>query len=72
MRHLVHGFFILGLLSLPCAARAQTLAAVRVSQDLDCGTVEGVEDWNGEDIHGNLSHLGPAITKIAEEPPSFG
>ena len=63
MRHLVHGLFILGLLSLPCAARAQTLAAVRASQDLDCGTVEGVEDWTGEDIHGNLSHLGGEICR---------
>ena len=63
MRHLVHGLFILGLLSLPCAARAQTLAAVRASQHLDCGTVEGVEDWNGEDIHGNLSDLGGEICR---------
>src|SRR5271169_5243749 len=63
MRHLVHGLFILGLLSLPCAGHAQTLVAVRASQHLDRGTVEGVEDWNGEDIHGNLSDLGGEICR---------
>ena len=51
------------LLSLPCAARAQTLAAVRASHHLDCGTVEGADDWNGEDIHGDLSDLGGEICR---------
>src|SRR5271170_7876852 len=72
MRHLGHGLFILGLLSLPCAARAQTLAAVRAAQHLDCGTVEGVEDWNGEDIHGNLSDLGGEICRTVAVATQFG
>ena len=24
---------------------------------MECGTVQGVDDWNGEDVHGNLSAL---------------
>jgi general L-amino acid transport system substrate-binding protein len=63
MPRLLHGFFVLGLLSLPCAAHAQTLAAVRASHHLDCGTVQGIDDWNDQDIHGDLSALGGEICR---------
>jgi general L-amino acid transport system substrate-binding protein len=57
--------FALGLLSLTCPAQAQaqTLAAVQASHHFDCGTVQSVDDWNGEDIHGDLSALGGEICR---------
>ena len=63
MSRLVHGLFALGLLSLTCTAQAQTLAAIRASHHFSCGTVQSVDDWNGEDIHGNLSVLGGEICR---------
>jgi general L-amino acid transport system substrate-binding protein len=36
-------------------SQAQTLAAIRAAHHLNCGTVQGADDWNGADIHGNLS-----------------
>jgi general L-amino acid transport system substrate-binding protein len=63
MPRLLHGLFVLGLLSLPCAAHAQALAAVRASHHLDCGTVQGIDDWNDQDIHGDLSALGGEICR---------
>ncbi len=53
----------LGLLALVAPAHAQTLAAIRASHHLDCGVVQGVDDWNGEDVHGNLSGLGGEICR---------
>ena len=44
-------------------AQAQTLAAVRAAHHLSCGTVQGADDWNGEDIHGDLSALGAEICR---------
>ncbi len=44
-------------------ANTQTLAAVRASHRLACGTVQGFDDWNGQDIHGNLSALGAEICR---------
>lgn len=41
----------------PLAARAQTLTAVRAAGHLECGVVQGVDDWDGQDLHGNLSGL---------------
>jgi len=38
-------------------AQAQTLDAIRAAKRLECGAVSGVDDWNGEDLHGNLSAL---------------
>jgi general L-amino acid transport system substrate-binding protein len=38
-------------------APAQTLESIRAAHHLECGTVLGADDWNGEDIHGNLSAL---------------
>ena len=63
MPRLVYSLFALGLVSLASAAQAQTLAAIRASHHFDCGTVESVDDWNGEDIHGNLSALGGEICR---------
>ncbi len=63
MFRFAHGLFVLGLLSLTCAAHAQTLAAIRASHHLDCGTVQGADDWNGEDVHGDLSGLGGEICR---------
>jgi len=42
---------------LSCAAQAQTLDSIRAAQHMECGTVLGADDWNGEDVHGNLSAL---------------
>jgi len=36
---------------------AQTLESIRTAHHLGCGTVVGADDWNGEDVHGNLSAL---------------
>lgn len=63
MLRLLHGFLLAGLLSLCGAAHAQTLAAVRAAQHLNCGTVQEADDWNGQDVHGNLSALGADICR---------
>jgi len=63
MFRLASGLFVLGLLSLGCAAHPKTLAAIKASHHLDCGTVQGVDDWNGEDVHGDLSGLGGEICR---------
>jgi general L-amino acid transport system substrate-binding protein len=46
-----------GFLALANAAHAQTLESIRAAHHLDCGTVLGADDWNGDDLHGNLSSL---------------
>ena len=51
------------LISLASAANAQTLASVTASRHLDCGTVQSVDDWNGADVHGDLSALGGEICR---------
>jgi len=38
-------------------AQAQTLESIRAARHLECGTIASADDWNGEDIHGNLSAL---------------
>lgn len=53
----------LGLLALAAPAQAQTLAAIKTAHHLDCGVVQGVDDWNGEDIHGDLSGLGREVCR---------
>jgi general L-amino acid transport system substrate-binding protein len=63
MFRFVHGFFVLGLMALTSTAHGQTLAAINASHHLDCGTVQGVDDWNGEDVHGDLSRLGGEICR---------
>jgi general L-amino acid transport system substrate-binding protein len=48
---------------LASTAQGQTLAAIKSAHHLDCGTVQGVDDWNGEDVHGDLSALGAEICR---------
>ena len=45
------------LLACSSLAHGQTLESVRAAKRLECGAVMGVDDWNGEDLHGNLSAL---------------
>jgi len=45
------------------AQPAQTLDSIRAAHHLECGTVEGTDDWNGDDIHGNLSALGAEVCR---------
>jgi len=53
--------FALGLPPFASGANAQALDSIKASRHLDCGTVQSVDDWNGEDVHGDLSVLGGAI-----------
>ena len=46
-----------GLLAHAGVAHAQTLESVRAAHHLECGAVLSADDWNGEDVHGNLSAL---------------
>jgi general L-amino acid transport system substrate-binding protein len=46
-----------GLVALSSVGHAQTLDSIRAANHMECGTVLGTDDWNGEDIHGNLSAL---------------
>ena len=54
---------VLALLALASAANAQTLAPIKAAQHLACGTVQSLDDWNGEDVHGDLSALGGEICR---------
>lgn len=63
MIRLLYGFLLVGLVSLCGVAHAQTLAAVRAANHLNCGTVQEADDWNGADVHGNLSALGGEICR---------
>jgi general L-amino acid transport system substrate-binding protein len=54
---------VLGLLSLASVANAQVLASIKSTNHFDCGTVQSLDDWNGEDIHGDLSALGGEICR---------
>ena len=54
---------ILTLPALASSANAQILASIKASHHLDCGTVQSVDDWNGEDVHGDLSALGGEICR---------
>jgi len=44
-------------ITLASGTQAQTLDSIRAVHRLNCGIVLGADDWNGEDIHGNLSAL---------------
>src|SRR5579863_5194061 len=57
MLRLLLGLLAGGLMALAGAAHAQTLDSIRAAQHMRCGAVLGVDDWNGEDVHGNLSAL---------------
>jgi general L-amino acid transport system substrate-binding protein len=58
-----YGLFLVAFLSAVGTAHAQTLAAVRAAHHLNCGTIQAADDWNGQDIHGNLSALGAEICR---------
>ena len=53
----------LALLAFALPANAQIVASIKASHHLDCGTVQSVDDWNGEDVHGDLSALGREICR---------
>jgi general L-amino acid transport system substrate-binding protein len=57
MFRLLSGLLAGGLMALSSVAQAQTLDTIRAAHRMECGTVLGTDDWNGEDIHGNLSAL---------------
>ena len=63
MPRVLSALLLTAVLSCAGPAHAQTLAAIRASHHLGCGTVQGMDDWNGEDIHGNLSALGGEICR---------
>jgi general L-amino acid transport system substrate-binding protein len=63
MPRFLYRLFLLGLLSFSCAAHAQTLAAIRSGHHLDCGTVQSADDWNSEEVHGDLSAVGGEICR---------
>lgn len=46
-----------GVLAHVGVVNAQTLESIRTAHHLECGTVVGADDWNGEDVHGDLSAL---------------
>ena len=39
------------------SAQAQTLESIRAAHALKCGAIVGTDDWNGEDVHGDVSTL---------------
>ena len=58
--------WLLGIVFAVCLCgpgHAQTLAAIRAANHLTCGTVQGADDWNGHDIHGNLSAMGAEVCR---------
>mgnify|MGYP005816469999 CR=1 FL=1 len=57
MLRLIPALLAIGLITLAGVVHAQTLHSIRAEHHMECGTVLGADDWNGEDIHGNLSSL---------------
>jgi general L-amino acid transport system substrate-binding protein len=57
MLRLIPGLLATFLLAHASIAHAQTLESIRAARHLECGTVLSTDDWNGEDVHGNLSAL---------------
>jgi general L-amino acid transport system substrate-binding protein len=57
MRRLLLSLLATCLAVLSTIAQGQVLESIRASKHLACGAVMGVDDWNGEDLHGNLSAL---------------
>src|SRR5581483_1408610 len=57
MLRLLRSLLAGGLMLTACVAHAQTLDSIRAAHHLECGTVVSSDDWNGEEIHGNLSAL---------------
>lgn len=63
MLRLLLGLLAGGLMALASAGYAQTPDSIRAGHHMECGTVLSADDWNGEDIHGNLSALGAEICR---------
>ena len=63
MPRLLLRLFACCLLAYSGASYAQTLESIRAAKHLECGVVSGVDDWNGEDLHGNLSALEAEICR---------
>ena len=57
VRRLLPSAFVSMLTALASGTHAQSLDSIRAAHHIECGTVVGADDWNGEDIHGNLSGL---------------
>src|ERR1019366_1025320 len=63
MFRLLANLLTIGCMALAGAAHAQTLDSIRAARHMECGTVIGADDWNGEDMHGNLSALEAEICR---------
>ncbi len=63
MHRLLLTLFAGGLLAHASVAHAQTLDSIRAAHHMECGTGAGTDDWNGEDVHGNLSALEAEICR---------
>ena len=63
MRCFLPGLVLGVLLAYGNVAHAQSLAAIRAAHHLECGTVQGADDWNVENVHGNLSALEAEICR---------
>ena len=63
MFRLLVNLLTIGCMALAGAAHAQTLDSIRAAKHMECGTVIGADDWNGEDMHGNLSALEAEICR---------
>jgi len=57
MRRLLLSFLAGALLAHVIVAHGRTLESIRAPKHMACGTVVSADDWNGEEIHGNLSAL---------------
>ena len=63
MYRLLCGLLLAGLFAICGVAQGQTLAGVRATRHLSCATVQAADDWNGQDVHGDLSALGGEICR---------
>src|SRR3974390_3744553 len=63
MLRLLQGLLAGSLMAFRRAGDAQTLNSIRSTNRMECGTVVGEDDWNGEDSHGNLSALEAEICR---------
>ena len=63
MFRLLANLLTIGCMAFAGAAHAQTLDSIRAAKHMECGTVIGADDWNGEDMHGNLSALEAEICR---------
>src|SRR5271157_5534309 len=63
MPRLLLSLLVGGLLAHAGVVHAQTLDSIRAAHHMECGTVLSADDWNGEDVHGNLSALEAEICR---------